>query len=164
METTGTGTREKQTMILCRIPGMSVKRWFFILTLLLLFIGLYVIVFAQEPGQQPGSCDLQSGLPATLNLSRQQCEKMRQLTNRFYNDAAITRGKIMEKRLELKRLSRDPKADPHAINQAERELDSLEKSLFIRAQQAEVDQRRLLTPEQINRMKDEPYGYRRRGY
>jgi Spy/CpxP family protein refolding chaperone len=75
----------------------------------------------------------------------------------------------MEKRLELRKLSEDPQADPYAINKVERELNSLEQELSRRAHQTEVDQRRVLTPEQINKMKDMPYGYGsqkygRRGY
>jgi len=164
METTGTGIRKEQTTIPCCIPGMSVKHWFFIIALVLLLMALCVAVFAGEPGQQSGYCDLQSGLPATLNLSRKQCEKMRQLTDRFRNDTAITRGKIMEKRLELGRLSEDPKTDPYAINKVERELNTLEQELSRRTYRTEVDQRRLLTPEQLSKMKDTPYGYGSEGY
>jgi hypothetical protein len=169
METTGTGIRKEQITIPCCIPGMSVKRWFCIFVLLLLFMALCVAVFAQEPGQYSGSCDLQNGLPSTLNLSRQQCEKMRKLTNSFYSDTAVTRGKIMEKRLELRRLSRDPKTDPHAINQTEQALNSLEQKLSLRAHRTEANQRRLLNSEQINKMKEMSYvygyqGYGRRGY
>jgi hypothetical protein len=82
------------------MPGISVRHWFLILTLLLLFIGLCAVVFAGELGQQPGPYDLQSESPAILNVSRQQCEKVGQLAHRFYSDTAITRGKIVEKRFE----------------------------------------------------------------
>jgi hypothetical protein len=154
MGTTGTRTGKEQTTILCCIPGMSVKRWLFIFALVLLFVALCVVVFADGPGQQSGYCDLQTGLPATLNLSRKQCRDMRQLTNRFFNDTAMARGKIMEKRLEIKMLSKSPNADPYAINKVERELNVLQRGFSRRAYQTEVDQRKLLTPEQIKKMKN----------
>jgi len=70
----------------------------------------------------------------------------------------------MEKRLELGRLSEDPKTDPYAINKVERELNTLEQELSRRTYRTEVDQRRLLTPEQLSKMKDTPYGYGSEGY
>ncbi|MCX5810333.1 MAG: periplasmic heavy metal sensor [Proteobacteria bacterium] len=163
METTGTGTRKEQATILCCcILGMSIKRWFCIVVLVLLFVALCVAVFAGEP--EPPDCDLQSGLAATLNLSQTQCENIRQLTDRFRNDTAITRGKIMEKRLELRRLSEDQKTNPYAINKVERELNTQERELSRKAHRTEIEQRRLLTPEQIGKMKGIPYGYGPYGY
>jgi Spy/CpxP family protein refolding chaperone len=164
MKTIKTELREEPGTILCRILGKPVKQWFFIVALVLLFIALCALVFADERGQQPGDCDVQSGLAATLNLSQRQCENMRQLTDRFRKDTAITRGKIMEKRIELKRLSEDPKADPYAINNVGRKLNTLEQEFYRRAHQTEIDQKRLLTPEQINRVKEIPYGYGSRRY
>jgi Spy/CpxP family protein refolding chaperone len=162
METAGTGIRKEQAAIPCCIAMMSIKRRFYVLVLVLLFLALCLAVFAGEP--ESISCDLQSGLPATLNLSREQCENMRQLTEKFRNDTAITRGKIMEKRLELKSLSENPKPDPQAINKAERKLNSLEHEFSRKAHRTEADQRRVLTPEQIGKMKDMDYGYGSQGY
>jgi Spy/CpxP family protein refolding chaperone len=164
MKTSNLGTREEPSTILCRILGMPVKQWFFIIALVLLFVALGVLVFADERGQQLGDCDVQSGLAATLNLSQSQCENMQQLTDRFHKDTAITRGKIMEKRIELKRLSEDTKAAPYAINNVGRKLNTLEQEFYSRAHQTAIDQKRFLTPEQINRMKDQPYGYGFHGY
>jgi Spy/CpxP family protein refolding chaperone len=139
MKTTNSETREEPGTILCRILGMPVKQWFFIIALVLLFVAFGVLVFAEERGQQPGDCDLQRGLAATLNLSQRQCENMRQLTDRFRKDTAITRGKIMEKRIELKRLSEDPKADRYAINNVGQKLNTLEQEFYGRAYQTEID-------------------------
>jgi len=162
METEGIETKAEQITIRYCIAGIPVTRLLRIIALVILFAALCVVVFAGEP--EPPDCDLQSGLPATLSLSQKQCEKIRQLTDRFRKDTAGTRAKIMEKRLELRRLSEDPKADPYAINKAEQELNALEKELFRRAYRTEVDQRRLLTPEQINKIKDIPSGYGSQGY
>lgn len=165
METTG--TREEQTTELCRILAMPVKHWFFILALVLIFMALCVVVFAGEPGAP--SCDLQSGLAATLNLSQKQCEDLRQLTDRFYNDTAVTRNKIVEKRLELRNPLKTSETEPHVINKRERELKALDQEFSRRAHQTEVDQRRLLSSDQIHKIKEMTYGYNlqrsgRRGY
>jgi Spy/CpxP family protein refolding chaperone len=164
MGATGTGTREGRATILHSFPDMFVKDWFLILALVLLFVAFCAVVFAGEPVQQPGPCDAQSGLAANLNLSQEQCEKLRQLAERFRSDTAATKGKIMEKRFELRRLSEDPKVDPNAIYRLQRELNILEQTLSRRVLQAETDQRRLLNPEQINKMNNVPNGYTLRVY
>jgi hypothetical protein len=112
METTG--TREEETTMLCRILAMPVKHWLFILVLILLFLALYMVVFAGETGSP--RCDLQSGLAAALNLSQQQCEDMHRVADSFYDDTAAIRNKIVEKRIELKNLSKVPKADQYIID------------------------------------------------
>jgi Spy/CpxP family protein refolding chaperone len=154
METTG--TREEQTTVLCRIMAMPVKHRFSILALVLIFMALCVVVFAEEPGAP--DCDLQSGLAAALNLSQAQCESLRQLTDRFYDDAAPVRNKIVQKRLELKNLSRVPKTDLYVIDKKGKELSALEQELSRRARQTEQDQKKFLTPEQLNKMKNTTSG------
>ena len=64
MKITNSGTTEKPATILCRILGIPVKQWCFGVVLILLFVALCALDFADELGQQPGYCDLQSGLAA----------------------------------------------------------------------------------------------------
>ncbi len=45
--------KEEETTMLCRILAMPVKHWLFILTLILLFLALYVVVYAGETGPCP---------------------------------------------------------------------------------------------------------------
>lgn len=162
METTGAEAGKRETTIFCCIAGTPIKRWFCIAVLVLLFIALCVVVFAGEP--EPPGCDLESGLPATLNLSQEQCKKIQQLADRFRNDSAVIRARIMEKRIELMKVSENPKTDPHNINKIERELNELEHEFARKAQRTEAEQRRVLNPEQINKMRDVPYGYSPQGY
>jgi Spy/CpxP family protein refolding chaperone len=164
MKTTNLEIKEEPATILCRILGMSVKKGFFVVAIVLFFMALCVVVFAGEPGQQSGNCDLQSGSDPILNLSKTQCENIQQLTDRFRNDTATTRGKIIEKRIELRRLSEDLKTDPYVVNKVRGELNALEQTFSRRAYRTEADQRKLLTPEQINKIKDKPYGYGLRRY
>lgn len=95
----------------CARP-VPVKLSFLLLSLALLFLALCVVVFAAGPAQQSGYCDSGSEVAVALQLSREQCEKMREITNRFFGDSASLRGKIAEKRLQLKRLYQDGRADP----------------------------------------------------
>lgn len=164
METNDTDMREEPATILCRILSMPIKRRLYVTALVLFFMALCVAVFAGEPGQQPGLCDLQGGLAGTLNLSQEQCKKIQELADRFHDDSAAIRERIMEKRIERMKISEDPHPDPRTINKLERELNALEQGLARMAQRAEADQRRVLNAEQIKKMSDSPYGYRTQGY
>jgi hypothetical protein len=155
METTR--RREEETTMLCSILAMPVKHWFFILVLIVFFLALYVVVYAGETGAP--RCDLQSGLPAALNLSQKQCNDLRRLTDTFYNDTAVTRNKIVENRLELRSSSKTSETDLVTLNKKERELRALEQEFLKKAHETEVGQRRLLTPEQTNKMKNIAAGY-----
>lgn len=155
METTG--RRQEETTMLCHILAMPVKHWLFILTLIVLFLALYASVFAKETGSLP-RCDLQSGLAGVLNLSQQQCEDMQRVADRFLDDTAPIRNKIVGKRFELKDLSRIPQSDPYVIDRKGQELSTLEQELSRRVRQTELEQRRYLTPQQLNKIKDAASG------
>lgn len=154
METTG--RRQEETTMLCRILAMPVKHWVFILALIVLFLALYVVVYAEETGV--ARCDLQSGLAGVLNLSQQQCEDIQRATDRFFNDAADIRNKIVEKRVELKNLSKDQKVDTHLLDKRGLELRSLEQELSAKTTMTGLAQKRYLTSQQLNKMKNTARG------
>lgn len=152
METTG--TREEETTMLCRILAMPVKHWFLILALILLFLALYVVVYAGETGVP--RCDLQSGLAGVLSISQQQCEDMQLVADRFFDDTVPIRNTIVEKRLELKDLSRVPKTDPYVIDKKGKELSALEQELSAKTTMIGLAQKRYLTSQQLKKMKTRP--------
>jgi len=154
METTG--RREEETIMLCNILAMPVKHWFLILALIVLFLALYVVVYAGETGVP--RCDLQSGLTGVLNLSQQQGEDMQRVADRFFNDTEDMRNKITEKRLELKNLSKDQKVDPHLLDKRGLELRSLEQELSAKTTTTGLAQKRYLTSQQLNKMKNTARG------
>jgi hypothetical protein len=167
MKTTETEIRIEPATTLCHILSMPIKHWLTVIALILFSIALCVVVFAGEPVQCSDSCEAPSGLAATLNLSQKQRENLEQLADRFSNDTAAIRGTIMVKRFELRRLSEDPRTSPYTIDKVKWELDVLEQEFSRKTRQIEIDQRKLLTPEQINKIKDMRYrhdsqGYRRR--
>jgi hypothetical protein len=164
MKTTETEIRVEPAMTLCHILSIPIKHWLTVIVLVLFFVALCVVVFAGEPVQCSDSCEAPSGLAATLNLSQKQREDLQQLADQFSNDTAAIRGKIMVKRFELRRLSEDPRTSPYTIDKVKWELDVLEQEFSRKTRQIEIDQRKLLTPEQINKIKDMRYGHDSPGY
>ena len=163
MESTGRKTIEDESAgVICRILALPVKPKIYILAIVLLFFALCFIVFAGEP--VPRGCELENGLFAELNLSKKQCEHIRQLYDEFRNKTAVLRGKIIEKRIVLKNLYDNPNTNPQAIQSNEHELNLLEREFERQARQTESKQKRYLTPEQREGMKDIRYGFSPRGY
>jgi Spy/CpxP family protein refolding chaperone len=164
MKTTETEIRIEPATTLCHILSMPIKHWFTVIALVLFSMALCVVVIAGEPVQYSDSCEAPSGLAATLNLSQKQRENLQQLADRFSNDTAAIRGTIMVKRFELRRLSEDPRTSPYTIDKVKWELDVLEQEYSKKTRQIEIDQRKLLTPEQINKIKDMRYRHDSQGY
>jgi hypothetical protein len=164
METTETEIRIEPATTLCRTLSMPIKHWFTVIVLVLFFVALCAVVFAGEPVQCSDSCEAPSGLAATLYLSQKQREDLQQLADQFSNDTAAIRGKIMVKRLELRRLSEDPRTSPYTIDKVKWELNVLEQEFFRKIHQVEIEHRKILTPEEINKIKDMPYEYDSQGY
>jgi len=71
------------------------------------------------------------------------------LRQKFDNETAQLKGNILTKRLELRSLWANPKADPKAILEKEKELTSLQDKLRDKRVQFRLEARSLLTPEQI---------------
>jgi Spy/CpxP family protein refolding chaperone len=164
MKTTETEIRVEPATTLCHVLSMPIKHWLTVIALILFSMAFCMVVFAAESGQCLDSCEAPGGFAATLNLSQRQREGLQQLADQFSTDTAATRGKIMEKRLELKRLSNDPEANVYAIKKVDRELNVLEQGFSRKIHQIEIEHRKILTREQINKMKNMPNGYDSQGY
>jgi hypothetical protein len=165
MKTTETEIRiEEPATTLSHILSMPIKHWLTVIAIMLFSIALYAVVFASEPVQCSDSGEAPSGLAATFNLSQKQREDLQQLADQFSNDTAAIRGTIMVKRLDLKRLSKDPEANIYTVRKVERELVVLEQEFSGKIHQVEIEHRRILTQEQINKIKDMPYGYDPQSY
>lgn len=135
MATQGMQGVEEQRTAGYRVAGILIGPLLRIIIIVLLSLGLCVIVFAGETDQYSGDCDLNSGSYATLGLSREQCSKMGQMSDRFRNDTAEARAEIAEKHLELRKLAEDPTTDPYTVNKIERELSRLEQEVVEKARQ-----------------------------
>jgi Spy/CpxP family protein refolding chaperone len=141
------------------------KRWY-VSMLVVLLVALATTVFAFGPrggyrasGGQGPCLGGPMGPGANLNLSKEQADKMWQIKEKFHNDTQALRYELFQKRFELKTLYADPKADDATILAKQKELNSLQQKLFDKMAQLKLEQRKILTPEQLKTL-SETYGGR----
>jgi Spy/CpxP family protein refolding chaperone len=135
--------------------------------MIFMFLGLATTVFAFGPrgggGYNYGDfCRMHS----ELNLSKEQSERLWQIKERYNTDTQKIRYEIFQKGIELKSLYADPKADKTTILNKQKELNALRNKLDDRRAQMMVEQREILTPEQLNKLNQfmPGPGYSRMGY
>lgn len=137
------------------------KRGYAGMAVAVLITALAVTVYAGPGGmgRGMGSGMMGPGGYAYLNLSQDQMDKMWQLKNKYYNDTQATRYQMFQKQVELRKLYADPKAEAGVIAAKEKEVSSLRQQLYDKMVQMRLEQRNFLTPEQIQKLNDAPYGY-----
>jgi Spy/CpxP family protein refolding chaperone len=86
-------------------------------------------------------------------LTSEQKAKFQELRRKFREENAKLIGSIVTKKLELRSLWTDPKADSKAILDKEKELRDLKNQLMDKAVQMRLEARKFLTPEQIQNWK-----------
>jgi Spy/CpxP family protein refolding chaperone len=110
--------------------------------------------FAQGPGFGPGSRGMHRqeswGPEKALNLTPEQKAKFQELRRKMDGETAQLKGTILTKRLELQSLWSDPKADPKAIMDKEKEFRNLQNQMKDKMVQFRLEARQFLTPEQIS--------------
>ena len=113
-------------------------------------------VYAQEQSDPPSHGRMHSEKSWShgkgLNLSPEQKAKFQELRRRFTKDTAQLRGELVTKRLELRSLWTDPKADSQAILAKEREFRDIKNRMKDKIIQYKLEARSLLTPEQIEKL------------
>lgn len=111
-------------------------------------------VSAQGPGFGPGPRGMRAheswGPGKDLNLTPEQKAKFQELRRKVDGETAQLKGTILTKRLELQSLWSDPKADPKAITDKEKELRNLQNQMKDKMVQFKLEARQFLTPEQIS--------------
>ena len=108
--------------------------------------------YAQGPGFGPGHRGMhsqESWSPKVSNLTPEQKAKFQELRRKLNDETAQLRGNILTKRLELQSLWTNPKADPKAILDKEKELRDLQNQMRDKAIQSKLEARKILTPEQL---------------
>jgi len=123
----------------------------------LLFVSFTTAVLAAPPGPgKPGPQGFQKhqGFHAfsRLNLTEDQKEKMKALRQKFWADTHDLRYDIKMKRVEVEKIFTDPKADDATILEKEKELNSLKHQLMDKKAEMKVEWRKILTPEQIQKL------------
>jgi Spy/CpxP family protein refolding chaperone len=113
-------------------------------------------VYAQGPGFGPGHWRMYSheqwGPGRGSPLTPEQRAKFQELRRKFIEETAQLRGAILTKRLELRSLWTDPKADPKAIMGKEKEMRDLQNQIRDKAVQLKLEGRKILTPEQLTQL------------
>ncbi|HUL38520.1 MAG TPA: Spy/CpxP family protein refolding chaperone [Thermodesulfobacteriota bacterium] len=110
---------------------------------------------AQGPGMGPGYGPGYRGMHEhwgpgrESSLTPEQKAKIQELRQKFSGENAKLTGAIVTKRLELRTLWTDPKADSKAILDKEKELRDLQNQMRDKVVQMKLEARKFLTPEQI---------------
>ncbi len=89
------------------------------------------------------------------SLTTDQKAKLQELRRKFEEETAQLRGSMLTKRLELRALWRNPKADEKALREKEKELRELQNQWGDKVIEHRLEARKLLTPEQLSSL---PYG------
>jgi len=103
------------------------------------------------PGHGPGPGG-GPGWGRWASLTSEQKAKFQELRRKFIKDTAELRGGIVAKRTELDVLWSDPKVEPQAILQKERELRAIQDQMRDKAVEMRLEGRKILTPEQLAEM------------
>ncbi len=96
-----------------------------------------------------------------LNLSEEQLNQMSGLRNRIYGETEALRNDLTQKQLEMQKLMTDPMTDEATLLAKQKEMSSLREQLFDRMAQIPLEMRKILSPEQIQKLGDAPMGFGR---
>jgi Spy/CpxP family protein refolding chaperone len=113
-------------------------------------------VYAQEQSDPPRHGwvhgEKSRGQGKRLNLTPEQKARFQELRRKFIEENAQLIGGLVAKKLELRSLWTDPKADSQAILAKERELRGLQNRMKDKIVQYRLEARNSLTPEQIEKL------------
>jgi len=122
---------------------------------MVMFFGISY-VYAQEQGDPPRHRWMQGEKSwdhgKRLNLTPDQKARSQELRRKFIGENAQLVGGLVAKRLELRSLWTDPKADSQVILAKERELRDLQNRMKDKVIQYRLEARNSLTPEQIEKL------------
>ena len=132
------------------------KKAMIVLGLVMVMLWGVSYVYAQEQSDPPRHGWMHGekswGQGKRLNLTPEQKAKFQELRRKFIGENAQLIGALVAKRLELRSLWTDPKADSQAILAKERELRGLQNRMKDKIVQYRLEARNSLTPEQIEKL------------
>jgi Spy/CpxP family protein refolding chaperone len=113
-------------------------------------------VYAQEQSDPPRHGWMHGekswGQGKKLNLTPEQKARFQELRRKFIEENAQLIGGLVAKRLELRSLWTDPKADSQAILAKEKELRDFQNRMRDKIVRYRLEARSSLTPEQIEKL------------
>jgi Spy/CpxP family protein refolding chaperone len=98
-----------------------------------------------------------------LDLSPEQKAKMKESRNSYKKDTRDLRYDLAAKRLEMRKLFTDPKAEEANLLAKQKELNNLRQQLIEKNSQMKMEWRKILTSEQIMKLDTIPHGRHGRG-
>jgi Spy/CpxP family protein refolding chaperone len=102
-------------------------------------------------GPGPGGHRIQK-LARYLDLSQEQTGRVVELHKRYGAQTKPIRDELFQKRVEARNLYADPKTEEGVILAKKREISSLQQRLSDDMAQLRLEQRRILTPEQLKKV------------
>ncbi len=128
----------------------------------MLLSGTYVYAQAADPAHKGMHSHESMASDKGFSLTPEQKAKFREMRRMFIRENAQLIGALVAKRLEIRSLWTDPKSDPKAILDQEKELRALQNQMKDKVILAMLEARKILTPEQIEHWKP-GWGMRHRG-
>lgn len=104
------------------------------------------------------------GLGPSINLSKEQMDKMWQLKEKQRNETSAMRYELFQKKNELRSLYANPAAEDAVILAKQKEVNALRTKLQDKMVQFKLEQRKILTPEQLKQLSESGRGFGTRGF
>ncbi len=129
------------------------KKTIFTLGCVALMLFAVTYGYAQGPGMGPGHSPMHFqeslGSGKAPQLTPEQRAQLQELRRKFEQENAQLIGALVAKRLELRSLWTDSKADSKVILDKEKELSDLQAQMKSKMVQLKLEARKFLSPEQI---------------
>jgi Spy/CpxP family protein refolding chaperone len=108
-------------------------------------------------GHHRGGCRSGGGfyaLASRLDLSKEQTDRLHELRSKQISETGPMRNEMLQKRLEMRKIFTDPTKDEATILAKQREIQVIQQKLHEKMTQFRLEQRRVLTPEQLKRLNE----------
>ncbi len=129
--------------------------------------GYPMLAAAGGPGAQGGPGSGAGRGPgrwaSELNLSKEQQDKLTELRKRHWEEVKPLRDEMYQLRQEMRQLFTDPATNAATILEKQKQINALQQRMQEKMVQFRLEQRKVFTPEQLNKMKDMPQGFGPRG-
>lgn len=96
-----------------------------------------------------------------LNLSEEQLKKMSGLRDLIYSETKDLRYDLVQKQLEMQKLISDPETDDATLLAKQKEISTLREKLLDKMSLIPLEIRKILKPEQIQKLGGMPMGFGR---
>lgn len=127
------------------------QRFFLLIFLLVLFFVFNTDIFAVEKKffEEREIHDKTFDMDNRLNLTKEQREKLWNIRDKYFNDMQRLRQEMIQKKIELRNLYLDSKTNESTISNKQKELIELRQKLEEKRMEMMLEERKILTPQQL---------------